>query len=181
VEFDEFRYSYELAEESQMKFDAYDTELALSYNVTTVPRLIWNCQAGIRKTLALAELRGEVPSGTEFQVLVTLTCLYNNAEPKEICQSLGITRAEDGTVVGAQIPNEYIISNLYKTGEMSCVPSDNTSVLQAFYSPDSEASLAQRALVEELDKLFGDSLSVEYYCVGDDETCKKLVEITSGE
>ncbi len=168
------RYSYELRDESVVTFDAYSPSLLKDYNIESVPRLIWNCKFALARTLATAELAGQVPAGTEMTVLSTLTCIYNNGHPEELCSQLGVAINETGGIE-AQIPTEYLFS-MYEVGEESCKPNNDTVLLQAFHKPGSQASEDQRIILEALKENFGDHLDLQYYCADEEDICRKLVE-----
>lgn len=174
VGFDQFAYSYELKDKSIVTFDKYDPNLANAYNITSVPRLVWNCKYVLARTLASAELNGTVPQGFEERVLTILSCMYNNGLPTDVCSAVGAVPDATGHI-DVQIPKEYYFS-MYQTGVNLCKPDNETVKLQAFYMPNSTACLNQRPFVEQLKGAFGDHMDLQYYCVGKAEECKKYVQ-----
>ncbi len=170
-------FSYELINNGSMRYDKYDPSLEEEYNITSVPRLVWNCKYVLGRTLATAELNGSVEKGRELGVLKTLTCIYNNGIPRDLCSSIGITPSLNHTIQST-IPIEYFFS-MYQTYNPPCKPDNETTLLQVFHSPDSIASRDQRPIIEELKREFGKHLKVEYYCVAlkpqDVEVCKNLI------
>jgi len=166
------RYSYELVNQSVITFDKYDPLLIRAYSIESVPRLVWNCKFVLARTLATAERAGDVPQGFEENVLKTLTCIYGNGEPRELCEPLGVSVNETGGIE-TQLPTEYLFS-MYETGQESCKPEGGV-LLQAFHKPGSQASEDQRRVLDSLKAYFGDNLDLKYYCVDEAEICTKLV------
>jgi len=166
------RYSYDLVEQSALTFDEYEPLLIKAYNIESVPRLVWNCKFALARTLATAELAGDVPQGFEENVLKMLTCIYGNGEPKELCEPLGVSINETGGIE-AQLPTEYLFS-MYETGQDSCKPEGGV-FLQAFHKPGSQACEDQRQVLDRVKAYFGDVLDLEYQCVDESEICTKLV------
>ncbi len=167
------RYSYELRDKSSVTFDEYNPVLIKAYNIESVPRLVWNCKFALARTLASAEQAGEVPQGLEENVLKTLTCMYNNGNPRQLCEPLGVFSNATGDIE-VQLPTEYIFS-MYETGQESCKPDNDTVLLQVFHRPGSQACEDQRHLLDKLKEEFGDYLELKYYCVDDKDICTKLV------
>jgi hypothetical protein len=57
-----------------------------------------------------------------------------------------------------------------KIGDESCKP-ETGSKIQVFYPPICDSCGEQKPLLDILKATFTDNISIEYYCVGDENTC----------
>lgn len=167
------KLSYSYVPQPKITFDVYDPSMMLTYNITSVPVLVWNCKFVMEKTLATAEMNGSVPYGTEEMIIKTLSCMYNNGMPEELCEPLGVVRDENGTIQ-THLPAEYLFL-IRETGMESCKPDNETILLEVFHAPGSEASEDQRWVLDQVEKDFGEYMDMKYYCMGEADECMDLL------
>jgi hypothetical protein len=157
-------------------YDVYDPSLRDLYGIEGVPTVVWNCKYKVARTLALAELNGSKPAGTEKTNIETMACLFNEGAPKELCGSMGISLNETTNEIFITPPNQEFVSQLLfsaiRTGQESCKP-EKGSKLEVFYQPDCPECDAQKGVLNEVAGDFGDELNITYYCLGDAVRCSK--------
>ncbi len=166
------RFSYELKNASALKFDLYDPMLIDAYHLTVAPSVVWNCKFVSSGTKATGELNGTFQKGTERYAFAKMACIFNDAEPKELCEQLGVVKGADGKI-NATMPADYALT-MFETGIPSCKP-EGKVLLQAFYPPDCADCENQRRILDEMAAAFGGSIELQYYCAGKKEPCEKLV------
>ncbi len=143
-------------------FDYYDPSLPETYNLNNFPSIVWNCQYKKIAKMSDPEL--------EMDVLRKITCILNKAEPKEICEPLGITYS-DGSIT-ADLNITGVLRTIKKLDNTTpCAPGENRSLLQVFYTKVCPVCEEQKPLLDQLAEEFGDYVNISYYCVGDESYC----------
>ena len=171
-------YVYEVINESALKFDDYNPKLAKSFNVMSVPSLVFNCKHVYVQRTDLPEIKirnattGQLESVHSEEALIrTLACAFNNGKPESACSQLDLVNSE-GTI---SLPVEVAL-RVYETTQDSCRPDNNTLDVKAFYSVDCPACEKQRKIVDDLAVEFGDSMDLTYYCMGDSSECSRFIK-----
>jgi hypothetical protein len=173
----QIKFSYVLSNKSKALFDAYDPSKIFEYkldNINRFPALVWNCKDVTVGSMATSELNGTVKAGTEQTILATFACLFNKGQPTDICEPLGITKDENGTIQ-AGVPKEFLF-NMATTGQDACRVDNDTTRVEAFYPINCTQCRDQRIFLDRIGEIFGDHLEITYHCVGDKPECTKRLK-----
>lgn len=162
-------------------YSDYDPGKIMDYNVSETPTIVFNCKFKRSGTFALSEgTTAGVPVGSEKSSMEKLICIFNRGMPADICEPLGIVEVNGTINIRDSQTVRLVSSNVEDTGLESCKP-DNKTLVEIFHSDDSSASIAQRAILQEVKNLFGDNIEVKTYCIGRADYCLgKIINVEAG-